>query len=123
MPHALLRDAVPEQLAKWLDAQAADGSEFGLPGHSGLRAAWASDAAPTPELVDDIATWVETWVQIQRDSEQTYAKLLTVEGFEPDRIPGWYFEPWAQVLLSMPWDERLPDAIDAAEAYCADLVP
>lgn len=123
MPHPDLRAAVPESLAKWLDAHVMEGIEFGEPGYPGLRAAWAGSAPPAPELLDDFAIWLETWLQFQADSEQAYDKLVATEGFEPDRIPGWYFMPWAQVLLSMPWDEHLPEAIEAARAYVRDAEP
>lgn len=121
MTHPDLRSAVPEQLASWLDAALTEGTvEFGLPGYPVLRDAWASGDEPTPELLDELTTWLVLRHNLHDRVERAYARLVAVDGFGPDRIPGWYLEPWAQVLLSMPWDERLAGSVDAAKAYVAD---
>jgi hypothetical protein len=124
MPHADLRAAVPLALAQWLDAQAIDGSgDFGEPGFPALRTAWATEAAPDEAFLTEVAEWVAQRDALIAGAERTYARLVELDGFSSNRIPGWYFKPWAQVLLSMTWDDRLADAIDAADAYCVDIHP
>lgn len=123
MPAHTLIAAVPDDLARWLDAEELAGAEFGQPGYPELRRAWRSSDEPSPEFFADLAGWLQARPELNAEAQRAYERLLAVEPFEDGRIPGWYPEPWAQVLLSMPWDGRLAQAILDADAYCLDLTP
>jgi hypothetical protein len=120
-----IRDAVPENLARWLDAQSVEGEkEFGYPGFNELRLAWVG-RIPEKDVLPLIEPWLNEREQLQYDSEFVYSQLFLVEPVERTEtgeitVPAWIAEWWSQVLTSQPWDERLGEAITAARNYLAD---
>ena len=114
-----LRDAVPEELATWLDVESVHDTDCGKPGFSGLRHAWVGLAPTTAGLLAELSTWLDAQRAHQAASEEAWQHLVTVDPLPSDgrAIPQWYTEWWAMVLLSFPWDERLGDAVAAAMAY------
>jgi hypothetical protein len=124
-PHNPLRDAVPEEVARWLDAwSVSTNNEVGRPGFDDLRQAWVG-RAPLAETLEMLGPWLEEREELQRDAEAVYRRLLeeqplpTYEGQSSSDpvVPEWFFTSWSEVLLTRPWDEQLPDAIFSAKSY------
>lgn len=119
-----LRDAVPYELSSWLDAYTIEPSlDWGRPGFIGLRDAWAG-RIPHTEILDELAVWLDHQYDLQRSAQSVYEAL---EAVEPVRaadgtIAEWFPTPWAEVLLSKPWDERLESAIADAVTYLSARV-
>ncbi len=117
-----IRNAVPENLARWLDAQSVEGEkEFGHPGFRELRLAWVG-RIPEKDAAPLIGPWLAERERLQYDAEFVYAQLFLVEPVERTEsgdiaVPAWVAEWWSPVLTSQPWDERLGEAIAAAREY------
>lgn len=119
-----LRDAVPTELAAWLDAYTLEPSkDWGRPGFTGLREAWAGQRTHT-EILDELAEWLDHQTELQRKAQSVYEALIAVEPIRTDdgAIAEWFPTAWAEVLLSMPWDERLESAIAEAATYLSARV-
>lgn len=117
-----LRDAVPEQLAAYLDAYVLDGPDpaIGKPGFPMLREAWAGEL-PYEPILEMVPHWLEQQTELQLKAQQVYSVLTVLEPVrdeETGAIAEWFLAKWAEVLLAMPWDDRLEDAIADAAAYC-----
>ena len=120
-----LRDAVPEEVARWLDAwSVSTNNEVGTPGFADLRQAWIG-RAPAADSLEALGPWLEERKTLQRDAEVVYQRLLDEqplplavadEANEPV-VPEWFFTSWSEVLLTRPWDERLADAIASSTSY------
>lgn len=111
-----LRAAVPADLATWLDAATVEGG-YGEPGYPALRDAWAGRTEYEPVLTD-LPQYLKDQAEVQLAAQQVYERLLAHEPLRSDDgIAGWFPTWWAEVLLSMPWDDRLAEAVRAAEAY------
>ena len=114
-----LRAAVPEDLATWLDAAVVEGG-YGEPGFPALRDAWAG-TVDYEQVLADVPQYLEDQAEVQLRAQEVYERLLAHEPLHSENgIAGWFPTWWAEVLLSMPWDDRLADAVRAAEAYIND---
>lgn len=119
-----LRDAVPFELASWLDAYTIEPSiDWGRPGFTELRDAWAG-RIPHDEVLTVLPEWLDARTDLQAKAQSVYEALLAVEPIRSDdgAIAEWFPTPWAEVLLSKPWDERLESAIAEAAAYLSARV-
>lgn len=120
-----VRDAVPPDVAQWLDAESVEGPSLcGTPGFPALRAAWVGRTPMTEELHGEIQRWLQEQRDYQLFAEWTFERLLAAEppqlDVDPQVIPGWFPTWWCEVFLSRPWDERLPQALAEADAYLVD---
>jgi hypothetical protein len=115
-----LRDATPVELANYLDAYVLDPDPgLGWPGFELLRDAWAGRVPYEPAL-EALPSWVEQQVELQLTAQQVYEALVAVEPIRDPAtgaIAGWFATKWAEVLLALPWDERLESAIAEAVQY------
>ena len=115
-----LRTAIPADLATWLDAATIEETGYGEPGYPALRDAWAG-RTNYEDIISDIPQYLEDQAEVQLAAQQTYERLLIHEPLHSeDGIAGWFPTWWAEVLLSMPWDDRLADAVRAAKTYIND---
>lgn len=111
-----------EDLVRWLDVQSVEGPTVcGQPGFPALRAAWVGLAPATEELWEQARRWAGEQGDYLLFAEWTFERLLTAEPpdleADPQVIPGWFPTWWCEVFLSLPWDERLPAALAAANDY------
>jgi hypothetical protein len=115
-----LRDAVPVELANYLDAYVLEpDAGLGRPGFCFLREAWAGELPHEPVL-EMVPTWLDQQVELQVKAQQVYEALVAIEPVrdpETGAVAGWFPTPWAEILLAMPWDERLESAIAEAVDY------
>jgi hypothetical protein len=113
-----LRTATPDDLARWLDAFTLEGGrDYGLPGFPELRAGWTGQL-PADEVIPLIEPWTTQQVELQTRAQQLYLALDAVEPVRSDAgIAAWFPTRWAEILLSLPWDERLAAAIADGVAY------
>lgn len=119
-----LRDATPFELASWLDAYTIEPSvDWGRPGFADLRDAWAGHRTHE-DVLDALPSWLERQAELQQNAQSVYEALLAVEPIRSDEgaIAAWFPTPWAEVLLSKPWDERLESAIAEAATYLSARV-
>lgn len=114
-----LRDAVPAELAVWLDAESTHEADCGQPGFPALRSAWIGRTPTTDDLLTELAAWLTTQQAHREAAEQAWQRLATIDPVRTDgeSVPQWYTAWWAIILLSHPWDERLGEAVAAALAY------
>ena len=117
-----LRDAVPEELAAYLDAYVLDPTDpaIGKPGFVYLREAWAGEYDHQFAL-EQVPSWLEQQTDLQLKAQQVYSVLIALEPVRDEQtgaIAEWFPTKWAEVLLAMPWDERLEDAVADAAEYC-----
>lgn len=120
-----IRDAVPENLAHWLDAHSVEGeADFGNPGFSELRQAWIG-RVPEQVALPLLEDWLAEQSRCQNDAEIVFAQLFLIEPIERDQdgeivVPAWVGMWWSQILTSQPWDQRLGEATAAARDYLAE---
>lgn len=100
-----------------MDAYTLDGpTGYGQPGFPGLRDAWAG-RRPHTEILDELEPWVTRQQALQLNAQTLYAALDALEPARGDAIPAWFPTAWSEILLAMPWDERLESALAEAATY------
>jgi len=115
-----LRDAVPLELATWLDACVLEpDTDYGKPGSPLMRKAWAGQVHHD-EVLPTVDEWVERQTEVQLAAQLAYERLVALEPVRDasGTMAAWFPTWWAEVLLGMPWDERLEDAVLEATSYC-----
>jgi hypothetical protein len=119
-----LRQLVPSELARWLDAHSVEGeTDFGRPGFNELRLAWIG-RLPSKDAEEQLAEWLLHQRAHQIAAQHAYERLMEREPAGIDEsgdplIPAWFGKWWAEILLSHPWDEDLANAVAEATYYLA----